>query len=253
MTANPNHPQTLLVVDDSLSVQKAACQAFADTPTMRVATCGDAESAEKFLSARVPDLILCDVILPGRSGYDLCQTIQERFGASCPPILLLRSAFEPFDEVRAQQLDAAAILNKPFTSDQLKDLTRLALEHAEEESPGAGPQAQVPTRYPELTPDEVAELTAADVLASQPPGAVDPQRSTVDYLADCLVEPVSARILEPLSRRLASDLERTSLPRLVRQAVADTAERLIRRRLWELEADAIGEKIPDSADTDRES
>ena len=80
--------RSILVVDDEpnivLSIEFLLKQAGYD---VRVARDGDA--ALKAVDERMPDLILLDVMMPGRNGYDVCQTIRGRTGGKAIKIIML--------------------------------------------------------------------------------------------------------------------------------------------------------------------
>jgi CheY-like chemotaxis protein len=214
----------ILVVDDSKSIQEAVRAAFAREPGVTVAVAGDLDAAEASLAHSMPDLVLCDVVLPGRSGYELCQALKARPATRRLPVLLLSSAFEPFDAERARQAGADAVVGKPFTSDELRQRIREALGG-------------------DLAP-AITDVEAEDLLPDPEAGA--PASPTAE-LARLLVEPLAERLAGPL----ADELERRlagpgALAETVRRAVEAAAERLVRRRLAELEEVVAGDGTPRS-------
>jgi CheY-like chemotaxis protein len=242
---------SILVVDDSLSIQQSVRDAFAEVDGVEVRTCGDVDAAEILLAQRAPDLVLCDVVLPGRSGYELCAALKARPSTRSVPVFLLSSSFEPFDDERARQVGADAVVGKPFTAAEIREQVRDALSQA----PAAGPEEEASQPAPadpavaadgegEATvlatavtgPEEsVPEITEADLVGGRAPAAASP----TDELARRLVEPLAERLLEPVvaefARRLA---EGGSLKELAREAITEAAERLVRARLRELEETA---------------
>src|SRR5262249_44906380 len=60
-----------------------------------------------------PDLVIADVLMPGRSGYEVCETLKSDPSTAGTPVLLLAGNFEPFDEARARAARAAAHTTKP--------------------------------------------------------------------------------------------------------------------------------------------
>ena len=48
-----------------------------------------------------PDLVLCNIIMPEKDGYEVCDVIKKNPATAHIPVLLLTGAFEPFDQERA--------------------------------------------------------------------------------------------------------------------------------------------------------
>ena len=121
-TDAPSLPRRrILVVDDSRSVQQTVHEAFAGMPHVEVEACGDAQAAEEFLTHNTPDLVLCDVVLPGRPGYDLCRQITQSRQDRHPLVFLLSGVFEPFDQTRADSSGADAVISKPFRAEEIRE------------------------------------------------------------------------------------------------------------------------------------
>ena len=77
------------------------------------------EDGASFLEAlkdEVPALVVLDVMLPGRSGYDICRTVRELVDT---PILMLTARSEPADTIRGLGLGADAYIAKPFDPSEL--------------------------------------------------------------------------------------------------------------------------------------
>jgi len=86
---------------------------FADED-VEVLTAGDGEQAIARVQADRPDIVLADIGMPKRSGYDVAAFIKGRQDLSHIPVLLLTGAFEPVDEGRAQAAGCDGVLVKPF-------------------------------------------------------------------------------------------------------------------------------------------
>lgn len=105
----------MLLADDSITIQKVVDLTFADEG-MQVTTVSNGEQAIQKLEEIAPDIVLADVFMPGRSGYEVCEHIKrdERFRHI--PVMLLVGSFEPFDEAEARRVGADDFLTKPFQS-----------------------------------------------------------------------------------------------------------------------------------------
>ncbi len=92
--------KTILLADDSLTIQKVVELTFADTQYNIVSISSGDELLER-LSDVKPELVICDIIMPGRDGYDVCQEIKSNPDTLHIPVILLSGTFEPFDRDRA--------------------------------------------------------------------------------------------------------------------------------------------------------
>lgn len=84
-----------------------------------VLTAGTAEQAKDMIGGHPPDLILLDVILPGRSGYELCRELKDDPATRLIPVVLITGLSEPEDRVRGIQAGADDFLNKPIFAEEL--------------------------------------------------------------------------------------------------------------------------------------
>ena len=105
-----------------------------------VEVAGTAEEAETKIRNRPPDLILLDVIMPGRSGYDLCRQLKGDPDTRLIPVVMITGLTDREDKVRGIEAGAEDFLNKPIFPEELfarvKSLLRLKeftdeLENAE--------------------------------------------------------------------------------------------------------------------------
>src|SRR5918998_3164527 len=105
----------MLLADDSITIQKVIDLTFADEG-IQVTTVSNGEQAIQKLEEIAPDIVLADVFMPGRNGYEVCEHIKrdERFRHI--PVMLLVGSFEPFDEAEARRVGADDFLTKPFQS-----------------------------------------------------------------------------------------------------------------------------------------
>ena len=78
----------------------------------RVAAAEDGSAAGKLLAGEIFDLAILDVMMPGKSGYDLCRDI--RAGGSQMPIIMLTAKGEEVDKVVGLKLGADDYVTKPF-------------------------------------------------------------------------------------------------------------------------------------------
>lgn len=106
-------PHKLLLADDSVTIQKVIELTFADEDIEVVAVSDGRQAIETIPSER-PDIVLADVGMPERDGYEVAAFVKGRPDLAHIPVLLLTGAFEPIDEGRARAAGCDGVLVKPF-------------------------------------------------------------------------------------------------------------------------------------------
>ncbi|MEP6919424.1 MAG: response regulator, partial [Acidobacteriota bacterium] len=106
-------PHKLLLADDSVTIQRVIELTFADEDVL-VTAVGDGQKAIASIQADRPDIVLADVGMPERDGYEVAAYIKGNVELAHIPVLLLTGAFEPIDEARARAVSCDGVLVKPF-------------------------------------------------------------------------------------------------------------------------------------------
>ncbi len=219
-------PYTLLLADDSVTIQRVIELTFADEDVQVVAV-SDGEQAIAILNEHPPDIVLADIGMPNRDGYDVAQYIKLTPALAHIPVVLLTGAFEPVDEARAATVGVDAVLAKPFEPQfvvtKVKELLarpRKQPAHLELATPAppavhsaallesiepAGPVGSAETADEGRPVDDyfdrldqafasLAEGTARPAMDAMPPqGPQDPADSAVDEPAlDVVARPTAA-------------------------------------------------------------
>jgi CheY-like chemotaxis protein len=122
-------PKTLLLADDSITIQKVVAITFANED-YAVTAVDNGEDLIAKARALKPDVVLADVVMPKRNGYDACQVLKSDGATASIPVILLTGTFEAFDENRARAAGADAWLQKPFESQALINKVREIVEGA---------------------------------------------------------------------------------------------------------------------------
>ena len=118
----------ILVADDNTNIQKMVVLAFQERGVEVIAV-GNGEAAVRRLPDANPDLVLADVFMPVRNGYEVCEFVKKDPRFAHVPVILLVGAFDPLDEKEARRVGADGVLKKPFVPpDPLIAMVMSALE-----------------------------------------------------------------------------------------------------------------------------
>jgi CheY-like chemotaxis protein len=169
----------ILIADDNTNIQKMVSLAFEERG-IDVVSVGNGETAVRKLPDVNPDLVLADVFMPVRNGYEVCEFVKKDTRYAHVPVILLVGAFDPLDEREARRVGADGVLKKPFVPpDPLIAMVMSALERnpkvaaelakakeviREPEPPPEvleNPAQKAPTPlpdFPEPTPEEAAQI-----------------------------------------------------------------------------------------------
>jgi putative two-component system response regulator len=116
--AGLRHVPRVLVVDDNPDTM-SLMQELLETQGYSVVTVGDAAQAEAEIRRELPDLILSDVIMPGKSGYELCRELKADPATRLIPFVLITGLADREDKLRGIEAGADDFLNKPIFSEEL--------------------------------------------------------------------------------------------------------------------------------------
>jgi CheY-like chemotaxis protein len=136
-------PKTLLLADDSVTIQKVVGISFANEDIVLLTVDNGDDAIARAREAR-PDVILADVVMPGKNGYDVCQVIKADPSLAHIPVLLLTGTFEAFDEQRAARVGADGHITKPFEAQSLVDTVNGLLARPPAGAGDSGSRAEAP-------------------------------------------------------------------------------------------------------------
>ena len=117
----------VLVIEDEQNIVEAI-SFILSRDGWDVKTHSNGHDALDAVRARAPDIIILDVMLPGKSGYDILQEIRrdEKFGET--PVLMLTARGQLKDRELAERIGASQFMTKPFSnSDVLEAVRNLVL------------------------------------------------------------------------------------------------------------------------------
>ena len=115
--------QKILIVEDSMVTRKVIARTLIASG-YTVFEAKNAHEALTNLEERNPDLILLDIILPGKDGYEILAEIRKKPMFEKLPIIMLTSRDSLFDKLKGKVSDANEYLTKPFQPDQLLMIVR---------------------------------------------------------------------------------------------------------------------------------
>ena len=165
----------ILLADDSITIQKVIELTFTDED-FELHTVGNGQKAIEEIRTVKPDIVLCDIIMPEKSGYEVCEHIKTSDDLKHIPVLLLTGAFEPFDQERAKQAGCDGFLAKPFEPQTLiSKVKELLTAPAQAPSPGMPASEPAPQETATVTPGTPAPPAAVPSA----PSANEPEDATV--------------------------------------------------------------------------
>jgi CheY-like chemotaxis protein len=186
----------ILLVDDSPHAQRMGERILTEEG-YEVVTVSNADSALVRLEDVDPDVVLADTVMPGRTGYDICQYLKMSPRHRHVRVLLTAGVLEPLDDERVKRVEADGTLKKPFEATALlaavKPLAEAAVAARDRSRQPEGPRAV------DKAPEEArATPFVAVVDAEQVKAAV---AVALDASMDAIVEQISRYVLQALQTR----------------------------------------------------
>ncbi len=134
----------ILLADDSPHAQRMGERILREEG-FEVVTVTDGETALIRLRDTDPDLVMADVFLPEKSGYDICEYIKTHADYAHVRVVLLAGLLEPVDEAKAATVKADAVIKKPFEASAVVATLKPLLEAAQaSRKPAKGTKATAP-------------------------------------------------------------------------------------------------------------
>jgi CheY-like chemotaxis protein len=158
---------TVYFIDDSATMREVIKIAFR-RENIEVVACHDGETALAQMSQQRPDVVISDVIMPGKDGYEVCQSIKQNPATSSTPVVLMSGVVNKQVAEKAFSVKADELIRKPFQPGDLigrvKQLLTKSGPAVSAPAPVAVPQA-APMPMPPL-PQTVANPNAMATLSS---------------------------------------------------------------------------------------
>jgi two-component system, OmpR family, alkaline phosphatase synthesis response regulator PhoP len=117
----------ILVAEDELHIllliqRKLESAGYTVLPT------GDGNKALQMALDEKPDLLLLDIMLPGREGLEICEEVKTAFGDDAPPVILISARGQQIDVENGLQAGADDYIIKPFSPRLLLERVEAMLE-----------------------------------------------------------------------------------------------------------------------------
>lgn len=228
--------QTILLADDSPTIRRLVIHTFADAD-FKIVEVSNGDAAIKALEEVKPNLVMTDIYMPGKNGYEVCAYVRHHSSLNATPVILLVGAFDAFDEERAKRSGATANITKPFEPGALIDLVKSVLMGASETNP---PEPEplpvaVAVAEPQHAPSEPA---AAAVVSSPVSDPIAPEEDLLGlssiFKEQPVVQPVAAMSEEDMDRiadRVIQKLSTQVIESVAWDIVPDITQKILREEL----------------------
>jgi CheY-like chemotaxis protein len=198
----------VLLVDDSPHAQRMGERILSEEG-FEVVTVSNADSALIRMEDVDPDVVLADTVMPGRTGYDICQYLKMSPRHRHVRVILTAGVLEAMDDALAQKVQADASLRKPFEASALVSAVRPLAEAATAARAEAGMSAGR-TAGSAARPAHAVPFVAV-VDAEQVRAAVT---IALDASMGAMVDEITQRVLAALNTNKPEAAEPAARPEL---------------------------------------
>ena len=129
----------ILVVDDDLNICELL-KIYLENEGYTVFVANDGQAAVDTFTAKSPDLVLLDIMLPKMDGWQVCREIRKTSGV---PIIMLTAKGETFDKVLGLELGADDYVTKPFDAKEVMARIKAVLRRSKGESENTANEKKV--------------------------------------------------------------------------------------------------------------
>jgi DNA-binding NarL/FixJ family response regulator len=130
---------------------------FLERKGFQISRANDGFQGLALVQNQKPDLIVCDIMMPGMTGYELVQTLRQNAQKVWIPVIFLSAKGEITDRIKGLQVGADAYLVKPFEPDELIALVESLIRRTNLVQPNARPlvsSVSTACTFEDLTPTE---------------------------------------------------------------------------------------------------
>ncbi|MGH9531138.1 MAG: response regulator, partial [Terriglobales bacterium] len=164
---------TVFFIDDSATMREVIKVAFR-RENMQVVACHDAASAFAQIELNAPDVVITDVIMPDKDGYEVCQFIKQHPRLGKTPVILMSGVVNKSVADKAFAVKADELVRKPFQpQDLITRVKHLLHPNGNGAATGNGPAHPAPAA-PAPPAQAVAALSSIFAASSVPPAGARP-------------------------------------------------------------------------------
>jgi CheY-like chemotaxis protein len=223
---------TILLADDSPTIRRLVTQTFADA-NFRIVEVNNGDAAIRSFEEVRPSIVLADIYMPGKNGYQVCAYIRSHSELGKTPVVLLVGAFEAYDEDTAKQAGATASITKPFEPSALIDMVKSILsgefapaaadaeaagvsiaeapESKMHHAPGPPPvtvpaPASAPVAAAPVEGDTEDLLGLHSIFKEEPVSASTIAEDDIDRIADRVIQRISRQVVESIAWDVVPDI-----------------------------------------------
>lgn len=115
--------KTVLLVEDEPNIIEAI-SFILSRDGWNVLTHSNGHDANQVIEAKQPDLIILDVMLPGKSGFDILRDVRQMHSAEALPVMMLTARGQTKDRELAESLGVNRFMTKPFSNSEIREAVR---------------------------------------------------------------------------------------------------------------------------------
>ena len=162
-------PARILIVEDDQDIAQLVAR-YLDKAGYTTEILASGREALRTIGARVPDLLVLDLMLPHVDGLEICRAVRTNEKTAAVPIIMLTARAEESDRIVGLELGADDYLSKPFSPNELVARVRALLRRARRGAPSAdrtiryGPIVVDAARHTVSTDGTAVTLTAKEFL-----------------------------------------------------------------------------------------
>src|SRR5580698_1740896 len=127
-------PFRILHIDDDSDIREIVALSLSLDPSLTIVSCADGASALATAAEWAPDLILCDVMMPGMDGPAMLASLRENPSTAKTPVVFMTARAGSNELEHLMSIGAAAVFTKPFDPMLLADMVRTQLRSAKLDS-----------------------------------------------------------------------------------------------------------------------
>ena len=162
----------ILIADDEARIRRLVCDFLKNAGFETVEAADGNEAIEKFLECGDIDLVICDIMMPGADGWEVCKRIRE---SADVPILMLTARSQEFDELMSFESGADDFVTKPFSPVVLVKRVQALLKRSEGKKAESGDIIRLDGLTIDLPAHTGIELRS-ERIGTNLPGQIDLQR-----------------------------------------------------------------------------